>query len=347
MYIGNQIRNFRAEKRVTQEELAAYLNLSAQAVSKWETNASTPDITLLPAIATFFGVTIDELFAMPEEKQYERIENMLWEDHLIPEDTFEKAVRFLEGQAAKSGGNVRAYENLARLYNHRAVSDHARASEYAKRVIALDPDYKPGWVAFQEANNAVCGDEYYDNHFAVIEYCREVLQKYPENYRALYTIIENLLADRRFDEAVPYIEKIGEAAPQSHQKLLYLGDVAAGKGQPDEARRLWDLCVSEYPVRWQAWCDRADRIKKLGEIDAAIADLEKAMAVQEKPRLADPLYTLAQIHEQQGDFSAAIRDYEEVLAILEEDYGVDTGEGAHTLKKEIDRLKKRRENEAL
>lgn len=340
MYIGNQIRNFRAEKKVTQEELAAYLNLSSQAVSKWETNASTPDITLLPAIATFFGVTIDELFAMPEEKQYERIENMLWQDRYMPQDTFEKAVRFLEEQAAKYNGNVRAYENLARLYNHRAAGDHARASEYAKRVIALEPDYKAGWGAFQEANRAACGDEYLDNHFEVIEYCREILREYPENYRALYTIIENLLADRRLDEALPFIERIGEAAPQYHQKLLYLGDVAAGKGDFKEAKRLWNRCVSEYPERWQAWCDRADRMKKLGDTECAIADLEKAMKVQDKPRLTDALHSLAQLHEQIGDYSAAIRDRERILAVLEEDYGVNTGEGVYSLKREIDRLKR-------
>ena len=45
MNIGNQIKNLRLEKKVTQEELAEYLGVSAQAVSKWETNASTPDIT--------------------------------------------------------------------------------------------------------------------------------------------------------------------------------------------------------------------------------------------------------------------------------------------------------------
>ena len=77
MNIGNQIRALRVEKKVKQDELAEYLGVSAQAVSKWETSASTPDITLLPNIATYFGVSIDELFALPEESQFERIENML------------------------------------------------------------------------------------------------------------------------------------------------------------------------------------------------------------------------------------------------------------------------------
>ena len=66
MNIGNQIKTLRLEKKVKQEELAEYLGVSAQAVSKWETGASTPDITLLPGIATYFGIAIDELFALPD-----------------------------------------------------------------------------------------------------------------------------------------------------------------------------------------------------------------------------------------------------------------------------------------
>ena len=59
--IGQIIANLRKEKGVKQEELASYLNVSAQAVSKWE-NGGTPDIEHIPAIADYFGVTTDEIF---------------------------------------------------------------------------------------------------------------------------------------------------------------------------------------------------------------------------------------------------------------------------------------------
>lgn len=51
----------RKEKKVTQDELAGYLGVSKAAISKWETAQSYPDITLLPHIATYFNITIDEL----------------------------------------------------------------------------------------------------------------------------------------------------------------------------------------------------------------------------------------------------------------------------------------------
>lgn len=59
--IGKQIASLRKEKGVRQEELAKYVGVSAQAVSKWE-NGGVPDVELLPKIADFFSVSIDRLF---------------------------------------------------------------------------------------------------------------------------------------------------------------------------------------------------------------------------------------------------------------------------------------------
>lgn len=58
--IGDNIRLLRKAKGVTQEELAEAVHVSFQAVSKWE-NGGSPDIEILPVLASFFGVSIDEL----------------------------------------------------------------------------------------------------------------------------------------------------------------------------------------------------------------------------------------------------------------------------------------------
>ncbi|MGN1345203.1 MAG: helix-turn-helix domain-containing protein [Eubacteriales bacterium] len=62
MNIGKNITAFRKAAGMTQEELAGQIGVSAQAVSKWETGTSMPDILLLPVIADVFGVTVDELY---------------------------------------------------------------------------------------------------------------------------------------------------------------------------------------------------------------------------------------------------------------------------------------------
>jgi transcriptional regulator with XRE-family HTH domain len=63
MNIGKNIAELRKAKGSTQDELAAVVNVSAQAVSKWE-NGGSPDSELLPSIADFFEVPIDRLFGL-------------------------------------------------------------------------------------------------------------------------------------------------------------------------------------------------------------------------------------------------------------------------------------------
>lgn len=59
--IGKNIAVLRKKKGITQENLAKNLNVSNQAVSKWESGKCCPDIDILPDLASFFGVSIDEL----------------------------------------------------------------------------------------------------------------------------------------------------------------------------------------------------------------------------------------------------------------------------------------------
>ena len=240
--------------------------------------------------------------------------------------------------------NVRAYSCLAYLYNHRAASDHDTASEYAKKVLELDPRDKSGWVAFLEAEGGVCGDEWYDNHFQVIEYFKDFLKKNPGNYWGLYGIIENMLDDDRFDEAVPYIEQIRTAA-KTQQYDVYMGDVMFGRGNPEKALEYWNAAVEHFPERWQSYCDRADGFRKLGRYQEALADYERSFSMQEPPRIADGLYSMAQVHELLGDFDAAIADRKRIIKCLKEEYNTFSGESIDAQKREIERLKRRRDTE--
>lgn len=62
MDIGSKIAYYRKSRNLTQEELASEFNISNQAVSKWETGQSYPDVELFPRIADFFEISLDELF---------------------------------------------------------------------------------------------------------------------------------------------------------------------------------------------------------------------------------------------------------------------------------------------
>ena len=80
--LAEKLKSLRKEKNVSQEKLARYLNVSFQAVSRWETGGAYPDISLLPEIARFFGITVDELLQaekLDEKKLYQEYEDRGWE----------------------------------------------------------------------------------------------------------------------------------------------------------------------------------------------------------------------------------------------------------------------------
>lgn len=68
-YFGKKLRQLRRAKDLTQEQLATYLNISYQSVSKWETGTATPDLSYVIPLARLFGVSTDELLGFEESKE--------------------------------------------------------------------------------------------------------------------------------------------------------------------------------------------------------------------------------------------------------------------------------------
>ena len=64
MYLSANLKKYRVMKELTQEDVAEYLGITAQSVSKWERGESYPDITLLPALANIFETSVDLLLGM-------------------------------------------------------------------------------------------------------------------------------------------------------------------------------------------------------------------------------------------------------------------------------------------
>ncbi|MBR5633013.1 MAG: helix-turn-helix transcriptional regulator, partial [Clostridia bacterium] len=67
--LGEKIKELRRRDGRKQEDLAAALGVTNQAVSRWEKDGSYPDMELIPAIANYFGISIDELFGYENDRE--------------------------------------------------------------------------------------------------------------------------------------------------------------------------------------------------------------------------------------------------------------------------------------
>lgn len=130
MTLGNKIAQYRRKHSMTQEALANELGVTNQAVSKWESGQSCPDITLLPRIADLFGITLDALFDRPApepEKQPEQTTPILpW-----PDDGTLRVV--LYGGHTLIGAHPAANE-IHFCYEGPALNIHSELSVYCDTV---------------------------------------------------------------------------------------------------------------------------------------------------------------------------------------------------------------------
>lgn len=93
IYLGENLKELRRKRNLTQEKLAEFLGVSFQAVSKWERGDTYPDIALLPEIASFFKVSVDELLGVNRAENEREILKCLEEyDNLTDTDLKKKTI---------------------------------------------------------------------------------------------------------------------------------------------------------------------------------------------------------------------------------------------------------------
>ena len=136
--IGGKIKLFRKNRGITQEQLADYLNISFQSVSKWECGDAYPDITMLPKIAMFFGVTTDELLCIDKLKEQEEIaEYKQRRNDALAIGHTQQAVAVMREATAKYPGNYELMYLMAYAIYTDSLNDRDYQQNAWKEVISI------------------------------------------------------------------------------------------------------------------------------------------------------------------------------------------------------------------
>lgn len=338
MEMGREIRRLRTARGLTQEALATALNVTAQTVSKWECGTSVPDVQMLPEIAVFFGITIDQLFAMTPEQQLERIENRIYDHGLF--DEAEK--RQIEQQLAAIAENPEhaggAQLALAELYNHQAEQYRLLAVSHGKQAVELTGGSREAVSELANAWSSYIPDWNVRNHHALIEWYGDFCQRNPQNRGALMWLLDNLIDDRRLVEARRWLEKLA-AIDTTYRTPLYRYLIALADGDGTGADELLHQLEAMEDQDW-GWAISLGDIHTLRqEYDEAIGWYRRGQELQPSPKFTDSATSIAHICEIRGDKAGAIEAYREVLRLLREEWGIVSGETYDEVERAIQSLR--------
>ncbi len=338
MNLAKSIRQNRLRAGLTQECLAEKLGVSPQAVSKWESAATLPDITLLPQLSALLGVTIDALFDTSEETRLRRIETMVEKDSMLSRADFDYAVSQLEDLRRQSAYRAKSLTLLADLCLHRSQGYADRAAAYALEALKESPECKDNHDLLNNARGLALGDWCVTNRTRRIDFYKRFVREHPGYLGGYLWLMDCLIADGRLDEAREALQSMRRVR-QTYHTPLYLGWIAFYAGDHAEAERQWDAMTQRYGDQWIVWSARADTHVKQARYPQAIAAYEKAAALETPPRYTDNAQSIAQICEITGDKEGAVRAYERVVDILRTDWGITEGETLEGYLQNIRQLK--------
>ena len=328
MEIGQRIRQLRGRAGITQEQLGEKLGVTAQSISKWETGAAMPDITLLPRLAEEFGVTIDELFDLTNEQRLRRIESRMEQEAELSADVFREYEDFLKAQLAQAKDRQPLLSLLANLYNHRAEADLRRVSRLAREATLLAPEKKDCQWLLDKAEGAAVWDWNMANHSKVIDFFKEVIRSdniEPHTPLPYYFLIDNLLADNRADEAEAYVEEAAKLP--AHKPFLirvYRAHVALARFDRPLADEIIKSGLKDFSGESGMHFEAAQYYARTCRYDRAIECYEASYRIEEdsKPRFTDALYGIMAIYEIQGKYDLAVQTCDRILLNLREEWGM-------------------------
>lgn len=280
--IGERIAALRKEKHITQTQLADYLFLVPQTVSKWEVGNGTPDISLLPQIADFFGISVDELFG---RSSLDRTRDLVLKYSVLrDENSFREAsecIRLqlqtieasLKNQSAAGADLELQRKELESLEMHLLLQQSRESCQRALKITETLVE-RTGEMPFRLQRNqlhimlgnrrfvlAECKKDFRETP------CADTLQLY---FEALINLerYEEILEIQRADSVVRGLM----TPPSEHNVCIWTQCALAAVGTEDvEAAENYAGIVLKYGTKWNEY-----------DLRRAMAELYKKKGLREK-----------------------------------------------------------------
>ncbi|MGL4736748.1 MAG: helix-turn-helix domain-containing protein, partial [Cellulosilyticaceae bacterium] len=239
MNIGKNIKKLREGKQITQEQLGKLLNVSHQAVSKWENGVALPDISLLPEMGRVLGALVDDLLKDeidPYESYAERLatiyaESRTQENFLRAEEEYRKIIesgQYTSKQLSMYGG----------LYHDYMHDCRRKTFEIYDKVIEMEKDNK-GEFYYDMLRERVSLQAQLGQYNQAIEACKKVLEEEPESAESHNLMLSAYRFCDQYEEGLEFGENAMKRFP-NHPLIVYgVAECYAHFERYDEAFKYW------------------------------------------------------------------------------------------------------------
>lgn len=283
MTVNNNIRALRIENKLSQEALGTILGVTGQAVSKWEQGISSPDISLLPVIAEYFGVTIDSLFQGATARCYpgygsER--NELLAAYTSEEGTdadFSRAEEAYRERIMRGSATTEDYVSYGILYRVRASRDISTALRYFRLAISEGNDQRDlQWMAAHQCITNLL--ESIGKINEAVEERHKWCEAEPDCAWAYVSYAYALKRAGQLEQAYDAIQKALSIDENDLNVQTAAGDLLAEAGQYDRAIAHWDRAFELDPTCISCKFSKAEMYAAVGQNDKAITEFENILA---------------------------------------------------------------------
>lgn len=291
--LGENLKKFRLQRELTQEQLADVLGVSAQAVSRWENGTTYPDITLLPTIASYFEITLDELMGMENLRSEEQLKELL-------------------GQLEENGSKGLIYENILLLRD--AVKIYPTNYELQFRLVnqLAFCEYKDG-RGLSEEEKISFNREAAEIGNRILSHCTDgaIINQTTQQLCYIYSSLGEK------EKAIEYAKKLPNIGCTD---TVVLGDLYEGEQQKTHLKRAIKWYTSIFRCALINLADLGYRNETMSDAER-IEIMKKALAILELV-FDDGDYlnysgTVSITHRYIADLAMSEGDYELALSSLE------------------------------
>ena len=278
--LSSNLRKLRLEKQLTQEQAAAQLGVSPQAVSRWETSTTLPDVMLLPEIARLYGVLVDDLFRPSAPGYANNAQRLLavYEHTHKPEDFLAAAQEF-ERLLRTDAATADDWRSCGVIHEYMQQHCLAKATGCYEKAMEISRDADP-----------------------------EIFHR---------TLRQSILLRSRIGQAAACIAEAEEAvrlAPEDEAARADLAHALFCGGQPERCLQVCEEALARFPQEGLLHVLAGDACRSLKRCDQAFTHWESAVALDEK--YLDALFSMAFCREELGQYAEAADLWDRIVSRL-------------------------------